>query len=538
MCKDQNKIKVGKSIDNTEEHQIDHSKWKRRDFLQTAGLFTAGMAASLHGVPLYALGTSNLLAPLNNLETDRTLVLIQLRGGNDGLNMVVDRFNSEYYNIRPNIAITESNLWALNDKNGMPNSMSDIRPMWEEDKMKVIHNVGYPEPNYSHFRSSDIWATASDTEEYLNTGWIGRYIDQEMPAFLDAQPTIPPALQIGVQTDLIFQGPRVNLALAVSSPQEFYKLAVSGQLYDLSTLTNTPRDQELFYVRQVANSAFRYSQSISNAYNKGRNEVNYPNSNLAQQLAIVSRLIKGRLGTKVYMVYIDGFDTHADQYDNHLNLLNRISTAVSAFYQDLEAQNMGDKVLGMTFSEFGRTIYENGSAGTDHGTGAPVLMFAKGIGKGIVGTPPDLLNTDIYGDPAYGTDFRDIYASVLQNWFGMPKDVSDFVIGKDRLPIDGLVPTKNPPIGSEEFGALLGHKISDKNSDVLQIHFSLLQEGPVIIEVLDKSGQVLRPLINEFRNKGSHTLEINTKNYVLRPGEYQYRMKVGGKIYQRPLLIH
>lgn len=538
MCKDQNKIKVGKSIDNTEEHQIDHSKWKRRDFLQTAGLFTAGMAASLHGVPLYALGTSNLLAPLNNLETDRTLVLIQLRGGNDGLNMVVDRFNSEYYNIRPNIAITESNLWALNDKNGMPNSMNSLRPMWEEDKMKVIHNVGYPEPNYSHFRSSDIWATASDTEEYLNTGWIGRYIDQDMPAFLDAQPTIPPALQIGVQTDLIFQGPRVNLALAVSSPQEFYKLAVSGQLYDLSTLTNTPRDQELFYVRQVANSAFRYSQSISNAYNKGRNEVNYPNSNLAQQLAIVSRLIKGRLGTKVYMVYIDGFDTHADQYDNHLNLLNRISTAVSAFYQDLEAQNMGDKVLGMTFSEFGRTIYENGSAGTDHGTGAPVLMFAKGIGKGIVGTPPDLLNTDIYGDPAYGTDFRDIYASVLQNWFGMPKDVSDFVIGKDRLPIDGLVPTKNPPIGSEEFGALLGHKISDKNPDVLQIHFSLLQEGPVIIEVLDKSGQVFRPLINEFRNKGSHTLEINTRNYVLRPGEYQYRMKVGGKIYQRPLLIN
>lgn len=144
----------------------------------------------------------------------------------------------------------------------------------------------------------------------------------------------------------------------------------------------------------------------------------------------------------------------------------------------------------------------------------------------------------MYGDPAYGTDFRDIYAYVLQNWFGMPKDVSDFVIGKDRLPIDGLVPTKNPPIGSEEFGALLGHKISDKNPDVLQIHFSLLQEGPVIIEVLDKSGQVLRPLINEFRNKGSHTLDVNTKNYVLRPGEYQYRMKVGGKIYQRPLLIN
>src|SRR5690606_25047697 len=127
-------------------------------------------------------------------------------------------------------------------------------------------------------RSSDIWASASDTNEIVNTGWIGRYVDYDLPAFLDAQPTIPPAMQIGVQTDLAFQGTMSNLALAVSSPQEFYRLAVSGQLYSLDNLQNTPRDQELFYVRQVANSAFRYSQSISTAYNKGRNEVAYPNS--------------------------------------------------------------------------------------------------------------------------------------------------------------------------------------------------------------------------------------------------------------------
>lgn len=527
----------GRTIENTEAHANDHKTWNRRGFLQSTGLFAAGLAATVNGIPLYALGSSEHFSPLSTFETDRTLVLIQLRGGNDGLNTVIDRFNSEYYNIRPTLAIPESNLWALDQKTGMSNQMIDLKPMWEEDKMKIIHNVGYPHPNFSHFRSSDIWATASDTDEYKKDGWIGRYIDYEMPAFGEAQPTIPPALQIGVQTDLVFQGQNTNLALAISSPNEFYKLAVSGQLYDLSSLDQTPADRSLAYIRQVANSAFRYSQSISNAYNKGRNEVNYPDTNLAQQLAIVAKLIKGRLGTKVFMVYIDGFDTHANQNNNHPILLQRISTAISAFYKDLAKQSMDDKVLGMTFSEFGRTIYENGSAGTDHGTSAPILLFGKGLGKGIVGNPPDLINTDQYGDPYFETDFRDVYASVLQNWLGMPSEVSDFVIGKEGNPIEGLLPVQYPPVGSEAFEALFGHKISEEDKDILQIHYSLLHEGPVIMEILDKSGQVIRSLINDFRPKGSHVLEIHLKKYQLIPGNYQYRLKTGGKIYQRDLMI-
>ena len=537
MCNDKHDIRKGKSTEDSIAHENDHKNWNRRDFLQSTGLFTAGLAATLNGVPVFSLGNPAFLAPLNNLETDRVLVLIQLRGGNDGLNMVIDRFNSEYYNIRPTIAVTESNLWALDAKTGMPKSMADLQPMWEEDKMKVIQNVGYPGPNYSHFRSSDIWATASESDDYLQTGWIGRYIDYDLPAFIDAQPTVPPAMQIGVHTDLIFQGENTNLALAISSPNEFYKLAVSGQLYDLESLSETANDKELYFVRQVANSAFRYSQSISNAYNKGRNEVNYPDSNLAQQLAIVAKLIKGRLGTKVYMVYIDGFDTHANQYNNHLNLLNRISTSVKAFYDDLAKQDMDEKVLGMTFSEFGRTIYENGSAGTDHGTSAPVLMFCKGIGQDIVGSPPDLINTDQYGDPVFGTDFRDIYASVMENWFGLKPEVVDFILGKDRNPLEGLVPIKNPPIGSEEFAALLGHKISAENVDILEIYYSINQNGPTILEILDRSGQVIRKLFNESKPKGSFKFGLNLKKYSLLPGIYSYRLKTGGKIYQRDLQI-
>lgn len=518
-------------------HEEEHKGWNRRDFLQSAGLFTAGMAATLGGVPVYALGNAWKMAPLSALESDRVLVLIQMRGGNDGLNMVIDRFNSEYYNIRPTLGITEANLWALDAKTGMSNRMIDLQPMWNDGKMKVIHNVGYPDPNYSHFRSSDIWASASDTDEYVNTGWIGRYIQHDLPAYFDAQPTVPPAMQIGVQTDLIFQGDEVSLALAVSSPQEFYKLASSGQLYALDQLGEGPRDRELFYLRQVANSAFRYSQSISEAYNKGRNEVNYPNSNLAQQLAIVSRLIKGRLGTKVYLVYIDGFDTHAEQLDRHLGLLNNLSSAVKAFYDDLGKGQMDDKVLGMTFSEFGRTIYENGSEGTDHGTGGPMLMFAKDLGQDIVGNPPNLLEVDQYGDPYFETDFRDVYASVLGQWFGLPKEVTDFIVGKEREGLPGLLPQQAAAIGTENFGALLGHRMDEQRKGILLIRYSVNQGGPAILEVLNEGGQVIRTLLNQNIEKGSHTMEVDVVKQALRPGNYTYRLKVGGKIYQRKLVV-
>jgi uncharacterized protein (DUF1501 family) len=537
MCKDKHHNRPGKNIEHEEAHEQEHKLFSRRDFLQSAGLVATGLAASIHGFPMYALGSNLQMAPLSGLETDRVLVLIQLRGGNDGCNTVIDRFNSEYYNIRPTLAITESNLWALDPKIGMPNTMTDLMPMWEEGKMKVIQNVGYPDPNYSHFRSSDIWATGSDSDEYVSSGWIGRYFDYELPAFEEAQPTVPPALQIGVQTDLVFQGQNRNLALSVSSPNEFYKLALSGQLYDVNLNEGIPNNRELKFVRNVANSAFRYSQSIRDAYNKGRNEENYPDNNLAQQLAIVAKLIKGNLGTKVYLVYIDGFDTHAEQANQHARLMNRLASSVSAFYKDLAKQGYDDKVLGMTFSEFGRTIYENGSFGTDHGTSAPVLLFTKDIGKEILGNPPDLVNTDQYGDPYFEQDFRDIYGTVLQNWFGMPPEVADFVIGKPQNILNGLVPTKNPPIGTEEYKALLGHRPATTNPAYIEFYYAMNQDGQVILELLDLSGQVIRVLRNEFELKGSHTLIVDPAKYAIRPGSYLYRLKTGGRIYERKMLI-
>ncbi|MEM9920397.1 MAG: DUF1501 domain-containing protein, partial [Bacteroidota bacterium] len=442
-----------------------HHQLNRRNFLRMSGLAALGGGMLLQGVPVSAFSPAPLLASLNTADCgDRILVLIRLKGGNDGLNTIVPFQDDEYYNIRPTLAIPRTDLWTLNDEFGMPNYMSELQPFWEEGRMRVVHNVGYPRPNYSHFRSSDIWASASDSEEIISTGWMGRWLDNEFPAFADAPPTIPPALQIGVQANMIFRSAGTNMALSISNPAEFYQIAQSGQLYNTTGLGNTPAADELAFVRTVSNSAFRYAEQIQLAYQNGRNDAAYPElypaSYLGEQLAIVARLIKGRLGTRIFMVSIDGFDTHAEQVDAHPALLNALSSTVKAFYDDLRKDGFAKEVVSMTFSEFGRTIFENGSEGTDHGTGGPMLIFGEEIGQGFHGTHPNLRDVDQYGDPLFDVDFRQVYATVLQDWLCVPSEVSDFTLGQPFDKIDGIVPTGNPPVGANDNAALLGHNTS------------------------------------------------------------------------------
>lgn len=529
----------GTTLSNQDAHEKDHQLWSRRDFLSATGLMGAG-SMLLGKFPVNAFLPTPLMAALAGGNNDRVLVLIRLDGGNDGLNTIVERGNSFYYNLRPTIAIQESDMWALSDQYGMPLSTGALQPLWENGMMKTIFNVGYPEPNYSHFRSYDIIASGSDSETVVNTGWIGRFLDSEYPAFLDAPPTVPPALQIGVQANLIFKSDEANMALAVSSPQEFYQIAQNGQLYETATLGNTPRELELAFLRQTANSAFRYAKTIKESYSKGKNQVDYPTDNyLAEQLAIVARLIKGNLGTKVYMVSIGGFDTHANQAGAHPILMERLATAVKAFYDDLGAGNSGyeQKVLGMTFSEFGRTIYENASNGTDHGWGTPMMLFGGGIGNGFVGQYQDLSNPDPYGDPEFSVDFRTVYATVLQDWLGSDPNLVNFVMGKENPTIPDLVPSATPVIGDNGACALLGHNPSLAMPGVIEIKFALKQDGPIRLQILDGAGHPLRTLVNEFKPRGSHTFNFRASDWYLGPGSYQYRLQSGGQVFQRALKV-
>jgi uncharacterized protein (DUF1501 family) len=400
--------------------------------------------------------------------------------------------------------------------------------------------VGYPEPNYSHFRSYDIVASGSNSDVVENTGWIGRFLDNEYAAFLEAPPTIPPALQIGVQSNLVFKSDQGNMALAVSSPQEFYQIAQTGQLYDTSSLGNTPRELELTFLRQTANSAFRYAQTIKEAYTRGKNQVDYPTqNNLAEQLAIVARLIKGNLGTRVFMVEIGGFDTHANQLDQQPILHARLANAVKTFFDDLAFGNSGleKKVLGLTFSEFGRTIYENASNGTDHGWGTPMMLFGGGIGNGFTGTYQDLSNPDPYSDPPFSVDFRSVYATLLQDWLGNDPNLVNFVLGQQHPIIDGLVPAVAPIPGDNETAVLLGHNPSLVEAGVTEIKYSMLQDGPLRLQILDSAGHSLRTLINEYKGRGSYTFQLRPSDWYLSPGVYQYRLQSGGKVYQRAITL-
>ncbi len=527
------KKRYGSAIEHGRAHKQDHQR-SRRNFLRNSGLFALGAPLLFGNTPVQALAGSPLLASLNASDCDRILVLIRLKGGNDGLNTIIQRDNDEYYNIRPTLAVAEPNLWALNDDIGMPNTMIDLQPFWEEGRMKIVQNVGYPDANYSHFRSSDIWASASDSNEIVGTGWIGRYMDLNFPAFLDAPPVVPPALQIGVQTNLVFRADNSSMALAISNPTEFYQIAQSGQLYDTTQLGNCARDQELKFVRQTANSAFRYSETIQNAYNNGSNTATYPANNLAEEMAIVARLIKGNLGTKVYMVSIGGFDTHSNQAGAHDQLLTNVASSVAAFFQDLQEDGSHQRVLAMTFSEFGRTIYENASFGTDHGTGSPMMIFGpETLGSELVGTPPDLVNVDMYGDPFFTTDFRSVYATVLQDWLCADPTTVDHIIGQPMDRIDGLVPPGSPSVGDNAIAALLGHNPSSNLPNTIEIKYAMKQDGPARLRILSTSGQQLRVLFNEFRERGSYTFQFTPTAYYLSPGEYIYQLDAGGKTYNR-----
>ncbi len=542
MCKDHQssihkkvKKRYGSALEHGKAHDQDHNR-SRRDFIKNMGLAAFGAPLLLGSTPVAAFNAAPLLAGLNATECDRILVLIRLKGGNDGLNTLIHRGNDEYYNIRPSIAIQENNLWALNDDFGMHSATQDLQSFWQEGKMKVIHNVGYPNQNYSHFRSSDIWASASDSNVEDNTGWIGRLMEHNFPAFMDAPPIVPPALQIGVQTNQVFRGYDNSMALSISNPTEFYQIAQSGQLYDTSMLGDCAPDQELDYVRQTANSAYRYSETIRDAYNSGLNQGNYPNNFLAEQLAIVARLIKGNLGTKVYLVTLDGFDTHADQDGNHAELLSYLGTSVSAFFNDLSASGQDQNVLGMTFSEFGRTIFENGSEGTDHGTGGPMFLFGpESLGSDFIGTPPDLVNPGPFGDPEYSVDFRSIYSTILQDWLCVNPAITDHVLGQSFDLIPGLVPSGNPPIGSNETAVLLGHNPDPNAPGTILLKYAIKQRGTTRLRILTSSGQAIRTLFSAFREPNSYTFSFKPLDYFLPPGHYIYQLDTGGKIYSREL---
>lgn len=531
-----NQNRMGSSLHDGKEHSADHAKWSRRNFLLTTGLFTAGNALMLGNSKLQSLAASPMFAALDAAQNDRILVIINLSGGNDGLNTIIPRFNSTYYNLRPSIAVSESQLFPLSPEFGMPNTMLSLNPLFQEGKMAVVHSVAYPAQDYSHFRSTDIWKSGSDSDQYLNTGWIGRFLTQEFPAYATTPANYPVGLQVGYQSSLLFAGGDAQMGLTINNLTEFYQIAQNGQIFNTDINTDCSYGQELLFMRQTANNTVRYAQSIKDAYDNAAFGGAYPNNYLANQLALVARLIKGRLGTRVYMVEIGGFDTHANQNAYHPGLMNQLATAVKAFCDDLTQANHLQDVLTMTFSEFGRTSGENGSFGTDHGQAAPLLLFGGNTIGGLKGSFGTISPVSYY-DQAFTTDFRSVYYTILKDWFCLQPYVANAIMGREFTTIPNLLPECTPSLGSNDYAVLLGHNPSPTQLGTILIKYAILTAGQVRLQILNTAGQVRTTLVNEQLAPNSYTHAFSPAQYNLPSGEYIYRLETGGKAYSRKFRI-
>ncbi len=419
-----NHLKNKKNSRAADIHNQEHERWNRRSFLKALGLASGG-SFMLANTSISASQPSELSQAISDAETDNILVLIRLKGGNDGLNTIVPIYDYDTYaNLRPNIRHEQSSLFRLSDDFGIPQSMSSLQSMWAEGSMKVIHGVGYEDQNLSHFKSSDIWASTELTGEE-DSGYMGRYFEDLYPDFLANPPEIPAAIQIGSIGNLMFDGQGVlNYAMTVANPGQLERIGKNGSLHGLGDIPDCTYGDRLKYLRSMANNTFTYAGTISEAYNQATNSVAYLDDSLGKQLAIIARMIKGNLGTRVYMVSLGGFDTHGNQIDRHNELMNSISYNTKTFFEDLEQVGMEQKVLATTISEFGRRAAENGSKGTDHGQAAPMMMFGPALDdNGFYGEHPSLSDLDRIGNLKYTFDFREIYAALMKEWLCVESSV-------------------------------------------------------------------------------------------------------------------
>ena len=505
----------GYRLEHGKAHSRDHALWSRRDFLAGLGLSVAG-AVTLGGTPVRAFAGTSLMNQLNALETDRVLVLIQLSGGNDGLNTIIPYENDTYYQQRPSVAIAKADaqLRPLGQDLGMHPSMDVLQAYFGAGDMAVLQNVGYPDPDLSHFRSTDIWLSGSDSQSLVQTGWLGRHFDQLYPNFEDERPAYPLAVQIGGVSSLMLQGPATNMGMSLVSEEFFERLAEDGTLYNLNGLPTTAFGDEMAYVRSVANDSFIYAGAVQQASQQGINAVEYPQGNpLANSLSIVARLIKGQLGARIYHVTLGGFDTHANQLSVHANLLNNLSGGIDTFLQDITDGGMQDNVAVMTFSEFGRRVGQNGSFGTDHGTAAPLFLVGKGIKGGLMGSAPDLNDLDGAGNMKHEIDFRTVYATILQNWFGMEQPVvEDVLLGYNYIPLD-VIDSPAEPVSVETpegVGAFtLDQNYPNPFSESTQISFTIDQTSKVRLQVFDITGREVQMLMNRTLAPGKHAVEFH-----------------------------
>ncbi|HMC96541.1 MAG TPA: DUF1501 domain-containing protein, partial [Flavobacteriales bacterium] len=492
--------------------------------------FRSTSVATLGGLAVRGFSTPLLAALSGRAAEDRVLVIVQLIGGNDGLNTVIplDQY-SLLSSFRPQVIIPETAVLPLSGlgATGLHPSMGGMHELWESGKLSIVQGVSYPEPNFSHFRATDIYETAADANVLLSSGWTGRYLNFEYPNYPAGYPNDempdPLAIRVGGPVSVGLQYTGVSMGVAINNTDD--PLNLTGNIY-VDPVTAACSGGKLDFVRQVQRQTDEYGDVINAAAVSGCNQStlyptgNQPGAKLAQALKIVAQLICGGLKTKIYWVSAPGFDTHAQQVDatdhtigNHANLLKGASDAITAFQDDIELLGLQDRVLGMTFSEFGRRIVSNASQGTDHGSAQPMFLFGTKVIPGMLGTNPVIdPGTTVNTNLAMQYDFRSVYASVLKDWFCLETSEVDTVLLNTFQPLalvdpEGCLGSSVRDI-NQQAGDLLLNAYPNPFVERTTLSYAA-NGGHVLIQVFNEQGQVLKTLLNQQLPAGKYTVDCD-----------------------------
>ena len=558
---------------------------------------------TIGGLQMRVMGQNALTQLAAASQNDRVLVILQMHGGNDGLNCLVPIESYDtYYSLRPNIAIPTpnntrgyiplDNTLPDNAKVGLHPDMQAMKSLYDQGRVAIVQGVSYQNNDGSHFRGRDIWLMGGSSEDYMQSGWIGRYLKGEYAPYEYPQQfpikdgpdkmLDPLAIEVGGDVSLIFhQQGNIPASISLYSIPDFAELV--GELEGFredelldprgippAYLSGSPYFKELQWILDLEDKSKDYAERLAQVYsNATETSVTYPHlypfnapsgslqNPLSYQLKMVSRLIAGGCKTKVFLVKIGGFDTHAEQvesYDptmgHHAALMYHISTAMQAFQNDLKARGLEDLVLTVTTSEFGRRVKSNGSYGTDHGTGGPLFIFGKGVRPGLHGEAFDITPGN---NVSMQYDYREVYASIMRDWmlvdnarlndiFPDPSvpgkgivngGTSDGITMNDPLPLAQQVITGNEGFIGDRFA--LEDCFPNPAKDLTTIHFRINSAYHVNIELMDNQGKRMKTLVDAFYKPGEHKVEVELTG--LPPGHYIYELKTGFYKEARKLVI-
>ena len=546
---------------------------------------------SIGGVPVNLMRENALTRMAKeSLGNDRVLVILQMHGGNDGLNSVIPVDDYElYYSKRANIAIPAKNslrkmipldaTLAPEKQVGLHPDMHAMKDLYDRGRLSIVQGVSYKNNNGSHFRGRDIWFMGGSFEDYYQSGWVGRYLQQEIAPkqypqdFPNPDMKDPLALEMGSDVSLIFhQQGNIPTSISVDSPEQFARLV--GELEGFvdeeidprgippQFLQDSPYYNELDWILSLEDKSKDYAARLAELYLAGGvGQTTYPEkypfnapkgsytNHLTPQLKMIARLLSGGCKTKVFLVKIGGFDTHADQVESydptmgaHAALMYHISSAMHAFQEDLRLRGLEDRVLTLTTSEFGRRIYSNGSFGTDHGTGGPMFIFGKGVKPGIVGNVPDLTK----GNVEMQYDYRLIYGNIVKDWL-LVDDARLNEIFPGLMTTQGTtdgVKFESIPLAQQVITGLdsfIGDRFALENcypnpaKEKTSVTFRINTANVVTIELFDRQGRKVADWVNEMFEPGTHTRDIDLLN--IPAGNYIYQMKTGFFKQARKLVI-